>query len=111
MCKQLNGPVLKSLKTKRSGPKWEKQIVGSGQNFLLCFGLGRAQVEFFSFLLAAPGPRNPARAEVQRDPSGEKSPDTVKSFDTIINLINFIVIKHRSIYIIFDNIYNFCSFL
>ena len=38
MCKQPNGPVLKSLKTKLSGPKSEKKV--AGQNFVFRFGVG-----------------------------------------------------------------------
>ena len=49
VCKQLNGPVLKSLKPKRSWLKLEKKLAGpgSGQN---CFETGRARAEFFQIL-------------------------------------------------------------
>ena len=62
MCKQLNGPVLKSLKIKRSGPKSEKKIgVSLTRDKILYFvsaGLGQK----FGFLfrteiLIWPGPK------------------------------------------------------
>ena len=45
MCKQLNGPILKSFKTKLSGPKSEKALAGLGQNFVFRFGPGLARAE------------------------------------------------------------------
>ena len=57
MCKQLNGSVLKSLKTKRSGPKLEKNW--AGPVFLFGFGPGRAGLGLkFQFLFrAGTGPK------------------------------------------------------
>ena len=50
MYKQLNGPILKSLKTKRSGPKSEKKGgPGSGQNFVFRFRPARARTEIINF--------------------------------------------------------------
>ena len=42
ICKQLNGPVLKSLKPRCLGRNWKKKLAGSGQNSVLRFGSGRA---------------------------------------------------------------------
>ena len=50
MCKQLKGPVLKSLKPKRFRPKSEK-------NLNLPFAPGRAQTEIFIFTLGPGRPR------------------------------------------------------
>ena len=82
MFKQLNGPVLKSLK--RSKLKSEKILVRPGQNFVFCFGPGQAETsispsvkKFNDFLLVkflnekSDGPRrwlgpslkNPAHAD------------------------------------------------
>ena len=62
MCKQLNGPVLKLLKTKQSGPKSGKKNwpgrAGPGPKFCNSFRAepGRARTEISTFLSAGTGP-------------------------------------------------------
>ena len=58
ICKQLNGPVLKSLKTKRSVPKLEKNLAKIfyfflcraelGPKFQFLFRAARAEIFFFT---------------------------------------------------------------
>ena len=76
MCKQLNGPVLKSLKASCLGRNRKKNWPGPGQNFVFCFRPGRARAEisislsgrawaeifFFTLCRAGPGLKNPAHA-------------------------------------------------
>ena len=78
-CNHLNGPVLKSVKLKRSGPKSEKNLtrLGPSQNDVFCFGLGLARNKIL-FLLraksgldsshAGPGLKIPARAHIYSSP-------------------------------------------
>ena len=88
MCKQLNEPVLKSLKTKRSGLKLKKKKLAGpspGQNFAFRFGPNRARAEIsislsgraglglkFQFLFLT-GPVR-ARAEISFFASGRSMP-------------------------------------
>ena len=54
MCKQLNGPILKSFKTQLSGPKAEKKLAGPGTGQNIVFRLNRAGLELkFQFLFRA----------------------------------------------------------
>ena len=57
MCKQLNGPVFKSLKTERSRPKSEKIWSGRARAKILFFVSGRAGAEISVYLLARAGLR------------------------------------------------------
>ena len=82
MCMQLNGPVLKSFKTKQSGPKSEKNrwpkilyfILDRARAEIFSFGLGQAWADFFflyfkpgwakiASLQAGPSLKNPAHAD------------------------------------------------
>ena len=66
MCKQLNGPVLKSLKTKQSGPKSEKNA-GLGPKFQFLFrALAGPEPKCSSLLRAGSdlGLKNLARADL-----------------------------------------------
>ena len=85
MCKQLNGSVLKSLKSKRFGPKSEKKIgrdlakilyFASGQARPARAGLNSGRIFNFSFVLGRLGQKFQFRfqAEMVRDCCHEAGP-------------------------------------
>ena len=120
MCKQLNGPVLKSLKTKRPGQNGKIKLAGPGPKFCISFragpGLGRnfnfsfgpgwAQTKISIFLSVWARPKffslfwvGLGRTEIAARRTGPEKPGLCRPLlsTTSVQVCNLLKIKHPEV--------------